>query len=129
MSSFIGLPAILSTVKSRVDRSWSLTFETREMAEEVPQLMALLQTEGHLIFAPNKDIADSANIPEVNADSGLAGKSPSQRLRSVLYVFWEQRGKKGSFDGFYLTQMEKLIDTVKAQLEPADESSELEENK
>jgi hypothetical protein len=45
-------------------------------------------------------------------------KTPSQRLRACLHVWWQQLGKNGSFNHFYDDQMEKLITFVKTKLQP-----------
>lgn len=43
-------------------------------------------------------------------------KTPSQRLRGVLYVLWEQTGKSGDFETFYRQKMEGLINLIKNKL-------------
>jgi len=82
-----------------------------------------LGTEGYIVHSANDDIT-IADVPEVLADSGLEGKSPSQRLRNVLYVKWSQSSTKAAFDVWYISAMERLIDSVKAQLEPESEDDE-----
>jgi hypothetical protein len=44
-------------------------------------------------------------------------KSPSQRLRDVLYVLWEHRGSKGDFEQFYIASIEKVINRIKEELD------------
>jgi len=44
-------------------------------------------------------------------------KTPSQRLRACLHVWWQQLGSNGSFANFYSDQMEKLITFVKTKLQ------------
>lgn len=46
------------------------------------------------------------------------GKTPSQRLRGVLYVSWQQdnQGYK-DFKDYYRTRMERIIDHLKNQLD------------
>lgn len=115
----VGLPAILTGIKSRADRSWSLGFDTRELTgDHASTLTGLLQAEGYLIFAPNRQSADSLDIPEIGVDAGISSKTPSQRLRAVLYVLWEQRGSQDTFEQFYHSSMERIVDSVKAKLEP-----------
>ena len=47
------LPAIFSGVRSRKDKSYNLQFDTRELGgADGAALLALHQTEGHLIFSP-----------------------------------------------------------------------------
>jgi hypothetical protein len=111
------LPAQLTKVASRKDRSYSLTFDTRELrGSEASILLDQLQKEGWILYSPNEDI-DETDVPKEKADAGMGSKTPSQRLRAVLFVFWEQTGKRGTFEDFYRVQMEKLIEYVKEKLD------------
>lgn len=113
----VSLPVIFNKMTPRVDKSWKLEFETRELfGKDIEELANRLGTEGYIVHSANDDIT-AMDIPEIEADAGLEGKSPSQRLRNTLYVLWEQRGKPVDFDVYYITQMNRLIDTLKARLE------------
>ena len=46
-----------------------------------------------------------------------AAKSQSQRLRAVLYVWWEQKKSTTDFESFYRTHMERIIQQVKDKLD------------
>ena len=46
-----------------------------------------------------------------------ASKSQSQRLRAVLYVWWEQKKSTTDFESFYRTHMERIIQQVKDKLD------------
>lgn len=112
------LPASLKKVTSRADKTYDLTFSTRELAgEEAAYLLGEILSEGWLLYAKNEtDIAET-EVPKEQADSMTGGKTPSQRLRAVIYVYWEQRGKKGSFENFYRSTLETLIENIKEKLE------------
>jgi len=63
-------------------------------------------------------------LSETKAIDGLSpemtgGKSPSKRLRDVLYVAYKQNpeGYKDS-ETYYMAKMEKFVDHVKSKLEP-----------
>lgn len=47
----------------------------------------------------------------------MSDKTPSQRLRAVLYVLWERKGSNGEFEVFYVASMEKFINRIKQELE------------
>lgn len=114
--TYIEIPAQPVDLKPKADRSWKLTFETRELnGSEVALLADNFQGEGWLLFKPNDHINPS-EIPKAIADSG--SKSQSQRLRDVIFILWKQQGGKGDFEMYYRTQMEKLIEYVKQKLEP-----------
>lgn len=111
------LPAILSGVSSRKDRSYSLKFETRELSgESASTLLDLLQQEGFLLFSPNNDLSE-ADIPDEKADAMLGTKTQAQRLRAVIYRLYEQTGKHGDFETYYRSKMEYIIELLKEKLE------------
>lgn len=113
----VHLPAILSGVASRKDKSYTLKFETRELkGTEAAMLLDYLQSEGYLLFSPNDDITE-ADIPKEKADASMGAKSPSQRQRAIIYRLWEQRGKEGDFEAYYRSKMEYLNDLLKEKLD------------
>lgn len=113
------LPAIFTKMTPRVDKSWKLEFETRELlGQDIKDWAERLGGEGFLVYGVNDSQTLHEAVPEKPAHSGMDGKTPSQRLRGALYVLWEQRGKPAdSFELYYASKMEKLIETVKNELE------------
>jgi hypothetical protein len=113
----LAFQAQLTKVESRQDRTLKLTLGTQELPpEEAGQLMSLANEQVGCALAAADTPLEASDIPEP-LDDAPAGKSPSQRLRNTLFRFWEQRGSKGSFERFYLEQMEELINRVKARLD------------
>lgn len=118
MEELISVPAQVMGMSPRADRSWKLTFETRELGgDEVALLANNFQGEGWLLFKPNGQISVE-EVPEGNADSGT--KSQSQRLRDVIYILYKQQGSKVDFETYYRTYLERLIEYVKTKLEKED---------
>lgn len=119
MSRKISLPVIFEKMQPLVDRSWKLTLATRELGgKDVEELADRLGTEGWIVHSANDDISE-ADVPSVQADSGLDTKTPSQRFRAVLFVRWEQTGRPlKTFENYYLSYYERLIEHEKAKLEP-----------
>lgn len=77
--------------------------------------MSLRNTEGWLAYAPNQE---DLEIPEESAQ--VEGKTESERLRAVLFVFYKQEVDAGRFVGLYDSfrkeKMEQLIQFVKNKL-------------
>jgi len=114
-NQLVSVPAQVINMNPRQDRSWKLTFESRELTgDEVKILADNFQGEGWLLFKPNGNITQ-AEIPDGDANAGL--KSQSQRLRATIMVLWKQQGSKGDPQAFYNTYMEKLIEYIKSKLE------------
>lgn len=110
------LPAEINPPRLRKDGSASIVLDTRELtAEEIFTIMSLRHAEGWFVFSPNKD---NIEVPEDNAE--IDTKSPSERLRSVVYVWYKQETESGKFvglfDTFYKEKMEKIIEGVKSKL-------------
>lgn len=111
------LPATINPPRLRKDGSASISFDTRELtAEEIFSIMGLRHAEGWMTFSPNQD---DVEVPEENAE--VDTKTPSQRLRSVLYVLYkkdmEENKFVGLFETFYKERMEKIIEMLKRKLD------------
>lgn len=79
MNRPVTLPAIFSGVTSKADRSYKLTFNTRELSgEDAAILLGMHMSEGHLLFAPTDKLSE-ADIPDEPAKSGMSDKTPGQR--------------------------------------------------
>jgi len=110
------LPAQIAPPRLRKDGSASISFDTRELsAEEIFTIMSLRQSEGWLCFAPNEA---EIEVPTGNVEIGE--KTPSERLRAVLFVWYKQETDAGRyvglFDNFRKTKMESIIEGVKSKL-------------
>lgn len=85
---------------------------------------ALTDEELGVFRGLRKILVNALLEPEKGSDAVLAikeriddGKSPSQRLRSVLFVWFENLGRPGEdFETFYRMKMETLIEKVKEKL-------------
>jgi hypothetical protein len=108
------LPAYLTGFSSRADGSAGIRFTTQELnSADFGLLKENLNTFGHLLFAPNPITA--ADIPTEHAED--KNKTPSKRLRAVIFLLWKQEGEHGDFETYYRVKVEKLIDYVKAKLD------------
>ncbi|MEK6885165.1 MAG: hypothetical protein AABY22_36375 [Nanoarchaeota archaeon] len=115
MSKIITIPAILSRISYTKDGGLSIGFSTQEMSPEDKLIVTeLYQTFGWLAFKENS--IDVFDMPKEDAED--KNKTPSKRLRSVLYVLSQQQGvPKEKFELFYREKMEKIIDWAKSKLD------------
>jgi len=105
--------AQITRISSRVDGGLGLGIVTPELTTtEKAEFMELHNQLVDLVITP----LDFAPEDTVAIDAGLEGKSPSQRLRAVLYVLWSQK-QTGDFEVYYRSQMEKLIEHFKNKLD------------
>jgi hypothetical protein len=114
-------PGILESIRSRKDKTFALTFGTNELNPEISgRLMQTLNDFGYVAFKPEPfKTEDKELLERLKTDTIEDGsKSPSQRLRAVLYVTYEKDNQGYStFIDFYNSRMELLITHYKGKLE------------
>lgn len=112
------IAAILEGFSSRADRSIKVVFGT---SEATPEMVGYLQTSLHkemFLALHDKPFQPSEldELEKVKAEYTDTTKSPSKRLRNVLYVLHEQTNDGSEFEDFYIHTMEKLINHYKSKL-------------
>lgn len=110
--------SVVDGISPLKDKGMSIRFHTKELSEdEKVLLISFYQKYGWLVFS--EDSVQEELLPEQDTDvEGRRVKTPSQRLRSTIYVYGKQLGKPGEeFDTFYRHEMEKLINYYKNKLD------------
>jgi len=117
ITPLIIVPAEICKVETLADNTLRLRVDTtKELpAEQEAMIMQLRNKQGYFVYA-EQDITqdDLKDLPEI--ETAKEEKSPSQRLRAVLYLFWKQGTQVQTLTQFYGREMEKIIDHFKAKL-------------
>ncbi len=83
----------------------------------------LLNDSGTLFFKSNGSLTKEEIKELDNVEIEVEGKTKSQRLRNVLFVYYQQLSKStehytdNTFDLFYSKEMERIIQHYKDKLE------------
>jgi hypothetical protein len=110
--------ATLEGLSTRMDDTIKVVIGTQEVTAE--QGLALLKLRGKFckvmlsdteIEQKEIDAVDSLTIKDESSN-----KSNSQRLRSVLFINWQQSKQTTNFDDYYNSEMNRIIDHYKAKL-------------
>lgn len=114
------LPGILESFRSLKDKTFKIVFETNELTpEQLTGIGMNINKFGYLAFkeTPFKD-KEREVLEQLTPDYNDTGKSPSQRLRGVLYRVWEL-DKEGyeDYNRYYDFHMEKIITHFKTKLD------------
>lgn len=117
----IKLIASLVSARRLSDKTVSMSFKTQQLSSEEFMIVdTLLTKKGWLLFSLNEDEVAETEIPKerpVEVDQ----KTPSQRLRGVLYRQWEllasRPGMYISFEDYYRSHMERLINQEKQRID------------
>ncbi|MFA5307453.1 MAG: hypothetical protein WC365_08450 [Candidatus Babeliales bacterium] len=119
MSTVI-LHADFAGLKTKSNHTLDLTFNSSEIpSEQAAILLPLLHTTGYLAFKiGNFTDVEIDDIPEPKPEFSKQ-KSPSERLRNVLFVYFTQQGGlKENFEPWRIGEMEKMINGWKEKLSP-----------
>lgn len=128
MKQNVVIEAGIKSVRTMVDGSLNITLETQELApEQMARVFELRGLPGMvLISTGNISQSEIDVVSQFTADHEIKGKSQSQRIRSVLYVKWEQTQPRYVLDGvekvmpfdlYYKNQTDIIINHIKSQLD------------
>ena len=105
---------IITGIRARVDGSLGLSLSTPELTPEAKvSFMELQNISCDCLIKP----LDEPNIDLVEVKSEVNTKTQAQRIRSVLYLWWESLGKQGDFETFYKQKTENIIEQIKQKLD------------
>ena len=106
--------AVITSIRSRKDRSISYSVESPELSSQEKALFFELQNLNIVITITPKDEPEA---PKQEIDTDLEQKTPSQRLRNVIYILYKQSGETRDFELYYKNTMEVLIQKLKDKIE------------
>ena len=109
--------AIMNSVRTRRDNSLSLAIETPELTNE--ETLVMLRLKGiNLKCSLTPEGQPSPEVLKVKAE--INSKTPSQRMRAVIFLLWKQEHDEGvtdvPFETYYNGRIEKLIEWLKKKL-------------
>jgi len=104
---------VITGIRAKVDGSIGISASTPELSPE--EKVEFMKLQGVNLVALLNPL-DEKDAPKYKIDKNIEQKTPSERLRGVLYIYWEQLGSKEDFNDFYRNNMEKFIDLIKGKL-------------
>jgi len=111
------ISAHINTPRLYKDGSIGLHFTTaQEIADdEVMHFVNAGRREelGWLLWSPNQ--FQASDIPPLEAPE--LSRTPSERMKAILFVEWQQKGKVGDFNAYYVQRMDAICERLKAQLD------------
>lgn len=113
------IPTIVTAIRTRVDGSLLVTVETNELSPTKAGELFSFRGKTTLMYLSPKETISQKEIDQVNKlDAEIEGKTPSKRLRDIIYVLFTQQpeGYK-DFDSFYKYKMNVIIDHLKSKLQ------------
>lgn len=112
------VPALLETISTLKDGTIKLTFETNELKpSDVGILFSYRKGLGYLAFKPETFEPDQAKLIEgLKCDDFEGNKSPSKRLRDILFRLWQENNRGyDDFNLYYQYRMNDLAEMLKGE--------------
>lgn len=100
----------MTSASTKADGSLSIRFCTSELATDEKVALMELQNQVIKVLLQPKD-AEPVGLKEFK--NKFEDKTPSQRLRAVLFVLWKETDGTGEFDDFYRRRINSIIDKIK----------------
>ena len=95
-----------------------MAMETRELnGADSAKLFDLRGTEAWVLISPAELKDEDVKLPTERPDPAMGTKTPSQRLRAVLFRLWEQQHSGTDFESYYRIRLEGIIDQLKGKLD------------
>lgn len=116
----ITIPAVLENVSTRKDKTLKLTFGSNELSpNQAAELLTSADKYGYLAFKIESfQKSELENIEGLKSEIDFGLKTPSQRLRGVLFKLYESDSEDfKTFAKYYDHKMEQLINHFKTKLD------------
>ncbi len=111
--------AEIETIASRADGTIKVILGTQELTpEKVSQLFALRKKVGYVAIKQAEFQPDEMDaLTEVGDDLKQMGKTPSQRMRNVLFILFNQSNEGfTTFNEFYNHKMNIYVEALKNKI-------------
>lgn len=107
--------ATISSIVAKVDGSVGYRVNTPELSTEEKAAIFDLQNQNvEILISPFQKKEEG--VLKIAKEMDI--KSPSQRMRSVLFLLWKQdKGGFESFETFYEVRMNALIEKLKEKID------------
>ncbi len=112
------LDGVLETLATKQDGSVSIKFSTQELdSSKGGELFQLRGKYCKALFSDTNITTLDAELVDNTSIAGLKKKTPSQRLRAILFRVHEQSDLQISFEDYYNNELNKICEHYKSKLE------------
>jgi hypothetical protein len=128
MSNTVIFDGGVETIATRADGSIKVVVGSQELSSDtMTRLFDLRRKTGYVLISTKEISQEQIDAVETSTNNmEFSEKTPSQRLRGVLYVLWEKTQPKENdqgvekfvdFDLFYKRKLNEIINHYKKQLD------------
>lgn len=114
------IPALLISLRTLRDKTLKIEFETNELTpDQFAEISRHIQAFGFLAFKKDEFKTEQIQLlDEAKISYEDKNKTPSKRLRDVLFIAWKQADEGyQNFEDYYRYHMEVFINHIKSKLD------------
>lgn len=112
------LEATVESIRTRQDNTISVTIGTQEADASTAGNLFQLRNKICKVLISDSNITDIETVlVDEQKITTTKKKSPSQRLRAVLYRYWEQVQSNVDFDRYYETKLTEITEHYRSKLD------------
>jgi hypothetical protein len=117
-NDILQLQAYLTGISTHKDGGLGIRIETQELnTDSKIRLLEFVGKFGWFLFRPSDISFTIEDVPKYNPEQWDETKSPSTRLRAVLFRLWEKDNLGFvDYESYYRSRMEKIIIQLKNKL-------------
>jgi|ERR1035437_4259592 hypothetical protein len=106
----------IESVNAKADKTLSIKIGTQELSPD--DASYLLSMMGNVVWVGIAETEiKSLEVPDVIPEF-KGEKSPSQRLKAIIYVLWKEKtDQKEAFPRYYDSYLSKIIEQLKTKLD------------
>lgn len=115
----IVIPATIESLSTRKDGTMKIIIGTQEISPEKAGTLFLLQNKLGYVAIKQADFQPSEidALTDIDQDLKQIGKTPSERIRNVLFVLFTQSNEGfEDFNAYYRFKTEKIIEHLKSKI-------------
>lgn len=117
MKAILFTVAELGGITARSDKSLRFSVLTGELSDHERAAFFKLQgTNASILIQP--DGCDDKTPLALKTSN--KGKSPSQQMRSLLFLIWKEAGSQGEFETYYTDRVRRMCRSLSDELEEMD---------
>lgn len=111
------IPCFISKLQTMSDKGIRIIADTQEITdpETKQEIFGIHDKAGFFYFKEVDFTPDDIEVPDIPIQRDE--KSPSQRLRAVLYLLWNQSKTTLGYEQYYREQVDKIIEKLKEKLD------------
>lgn len=113
------IPVIVSSIRSLKDGSVSVAVETNELNPAKAGELFSLRKKVAMMYLSPKDVVSQKELDQIDALQAEMpqGKTPSKRMRDVLWILWKQDNESyKDFPMYYEVKMNNYIEELKTNI-------------